>query len=354
MKTTMISLLVATLVCGCSCKTAFGQTPGKPFGTAKTKAVELTVTGMTCQGCADHVSQALSKHDGILKSDIHFASNSTSVTYDPAKTNETEIIQTIASAGYKAESHGTQAKELEGKDAKANTKSNGLLSFYQVPLVCAAVPSIGCGSRAKPVLSDFENSPAIEEAWLNRSGTVIAVVWKIGTDQKNQQLIASTIFNRHQLNATQLLMDEYALNNESFQKKENWLRGLDINKLSKEEASIMADRLLKSIKEKTKLNSLNEQKLRDKINTSFYDLFVNYQSLSELSDPQVYKAKLADIISFGDGLLGPNNMPSLETLWSVCSSDKKDCNHEGCKGATCSQPNTTTTTPSCCAPKKTN
>jgi hypothetical protein len=30
------------------------------------------------------------------------------------------------------------------------------ITFYDVPLVCGAAPSIGCGSRAKPLLTDLE------------------------------------------------------------------------------------------------------------------------------------------------------------------------------------------------------
>ena len=52
------------------------------------------------------------------------------------------------------------------------------ITFYDVPLVCGAAPSIGCGSRAKPLLLDLERQPAIKEAWLNRTGTVVAIVWR--------------------------------------------------------------------------------------------------------------------------------------------------------------------------------
>jgi hypothetical protein len=37
-------------------------------------------------------------------------------------------------------------------------------------LVCGAAPSIGCGSRAKPLLADLERQVPINEAWLNRNG----------------------------------------------------------------------------------------------------------------------------------------------------------------------------------------
>ena len=54
---------------------------------------------------------------------------------------------------------------------------NEIITFYDVPLVCGAAPAIGCGSRAKPLLIDLERQSAIKEAWLNRAGTIVAIVW---------------------------------------------------------------------------------------------------------------------------------------------------------------------------------
>lgn len=118
MKSIVISLLAAALVCGCSCKTAFGQKQEKPFGIAITKVIELNVTGMTCQGCADHVTSALSKKEGIVKLDVKFAENSASVTYDPASVDEAEIIRTIEETGYKAEVKSEKSKkEIKTEDS---------------------------------------------------------------------------------------------------------------------------------------------------------------------------------------------------------------------------------------------
>src|SRR6516225_386242 len=58
-----------------------------------------------------------------------------------------------------------------------NSVNNEIITFYDVPLVCGAAPAIGCGSRAKPLLIDLEQQTAIEEAWLNRAGTIVAIVW---------------------------------------------------------------------------------------------------------------------------------------------------------------------------------
>jgi len=74
----------------------------------------------------------------------------------------------------------------KGKSALLETLEDKDISFFNVPLVCNAAPTIGCGSRAKPVLTSFEKSPNVKEAWLNREGTTVAVVWKNNLNAKCQ------------------------------------------------------------------------------------------------------------------------------------------------------------------------
>lgn len=124
MKTLIFTFLSAALVCGCNCKAAFGQSQDKPFGDANTKIVELKVTGMTCQGCADHIISALSEKKGVIKSDVKVSGGPASITYDPATTNETEIIKTIEETGYKAE------------PVKSNTKKDELKTSSTAPHAC--------------------------------------------------------------------------------------------------------------------------------------------------------------------------------------------------------------------------
>jgi copper chaperone CopZ len=95
----------AAQVCGCgNCKKTNAQTlalaenfKGEP------KTVTLKITGMTCSGCSNHISSALSKKDGILAQEVKFPGDVAIVKYDPDKITEKEIIATIEKAGYKAE-----------------------------------------------------------------------------------------------------------------------------------------------------------------------------------------------------------------------------------------------------------
>lgn len=120
MKTILFTFLSAALICGCNCKAAFGQSQDKPFGDASAKVIDLKVTGMTCQGCADHVTNALSEKKGIVKSDVKFADNKALVTYDPSVIKPEEIITAIEVVGYKAE---LSTVKNDKKDDKTATPS---------------------------------------------------------------------------------------------------------------------------------------------------------------------------------------------------------------------------------------
>ncbi|MBN8577923.1 MAG: heavy-metal-associated domain-containing protein [Cyclobacteriaceae bacterium] len=121
MKAILFTFLSVALVCGSNA--AFGQSKDKPFGDTNTKVVELKVTGMTCQGCADQVTSALSEKKGVVKSDVKFSENSASVTYDPATITETEIIKTVEDTGFKAEPVKKSTKKDELKTGSTDASS---------------------------------------------------------------------------------------------------------------------------------------------------------------------------------------------------------------------------------------
>ncbi len=215
------------------------------------------------------------------------------------------------------------------------------ISFFHVPLVCNAAPTIGCGSRAKPVLKSFESSSNVKEAWLNKSGTVIAIVWKNGIDIDNKKKTVNTIFSEHSLNVSEVNSEEYASNTKSFEANEGWLKGTEVDKLSKEEAAIFAARITKTIEDNTDINSTHLEKIEQKISDGFYDFFINYKSLNDLGNPNSYKSILKNVIDYGNQLVGKDVMPSIATLWESCSNisnTSKSCCDTGkscstsCKG----------------------
>lgn len=118
------------------------------------------------------------------------------------------------------------------------TTSKENISFYDVPLVCPAATQIGCGSRAKPVLLEMEKNSAIKEAWLNRAGTVYAIVWSSADETKK---IAKPIFEKYNIDYSELKGDDAEKNLATFRKENFWYRGAEVDKLSIEEAGVIAN-----------------------------------------------------------------------------------------------------------------
>ena len=67
------------------------------------KTLQLKITGMTCAGCSNHISNALKEVDGIIEHKVEYPGDLATIQYDPKKTNPDAIIKVIEQTGYKAE-----------------------------------------------------------------------------------------------------------------------------------------------------------------------------------------------------------------------------------------------------------
>ena len=297
--------------------------------TDKNKEITIDVRGMTCSGCEAHIEHAVGQLEGVSSVKASYDSGTATVLFSTALVSTNNIVNAIKETGYEVIDNTV--------DSAIGTK-NGNINFYKVPLVCNAAPTIGCGSRAKPVLLNLQKIPEINEVKLNRSGTTIAVAWEDGTNSTLGQPIVDDIFKKHQL-ATQLLLgDDYLTALSSFDQKEIWLKGSEVDQLSREEASFIADQIVEAVKKKTNLTPENEKRLHKKATDTFFELFLNFEELKDLGDPKIYQSKLSDIWSYGENLLGKGKMPNVGELWESCSNAAKSCDHKGCSSS-CKTPN---------------
>ncbi|HYY14301.1 MAG TPA: hypothetical protein VE758_07720 [Chthoniobacterales bacterium] len=122
------------------------------------------------------------------------------------------------------------------------------VSVFKAPLVCPAAPQIGCGSAAKPILLDLEKQQGVHEAWLNRAGTVIAVVWKRDSNAENRRKVAAELKDDR---ATEIEEPAREQTVQEFLSGKGWYHGADVDRLSEEEASIIAARLVRLVKART-------------------------------------------------------------------------------------------------------
>src|SRR6478735_8600472 len=131
-------------------------------------------------------------------------------------------------------------------DSSASDYKPEQISFYNVPLVCGASSSIGCGSRSKPLLMELEHHDQIKEAWLNREGTVLAVVWDDNTNSsKVRKNAVKSLFAMYDVPFDEIKKNnERAAHLETFAQTGKWYKGTNVDELSIEEAGIIAGNIV--------------------------------------------------------------------------------------------------------------
>ena len=144
------------------------------------------------------------------------------------------------------------------------------LSFYKVPMVCKSAPAIGCGSRAKPVLTALEaQSAVVAGAWLNRPGTVLAVQWKPNTLPAQRETVARQVFAKSELTAEAVRGAEALTLAKSFGTGKSWCAASGVDQLSREEAVVVANRLVQRVQEQTPLTADQQRTLASQIKGAF-------------------------------------------------------------------------------------
>ena len=192
--------------------------------------------------------------------------------------------------------------------------SNKFLVFYKVDLVCNVVPSIGCGSRSKPILLELEKNSRIDTVKLNRKGDILVVEWN-NKDITSRSVIIASVFSKYELLANEL--DSIACKNyviSYLNDSDNWLDAANIDQLSKEEAQSVAKQLIAVYEEETSLNPNQRTIRKNDIIAIFYDFFLNFESMQQLSDTHIYRKLVIRVIESSKGYINSNKTPKIELL----------------------------------------
>ena len=160
------------------------------------------------------------------------------------------------------------------------------ITFYETPLVCNAAPEIGCGSRAKPALLALEKNPAVKEAWLNRPGTVIAIVWK---EKDLTNTVAEPIFSKNNIEFAALTDKNAAAYKKTFPNAKEWYRGADVDELSKEEATTIAETSVKYALENKLISEEEAKKIKADIEAYFKVELVKIRTNEQLNEDSEHK-----------------------------------------------------------------
>lgn len=203
------------------------------------------------------------------------------------------------------------------KENRTNTTTKEIISFYDVPLVCPAAPQIGCGGKSKPVLLGLEKkNDVVSEAWLNREGTVIAIVWNDNASSELRTTTADAIFKENKMDVKLVEGKNYKKMLTDFQEKKNWYRGTEMDKLTLEEVDVIIERLLKRINSKTPISQEKTQLLKTEFATFLENLFTQNYSSEINSNPKVMekeKHKIKnELLEIGKKYLNETEMNSLK------------------------------------------
>lgn len=114
---------------------------------AEREAVQLNipVTGMTCAACQARVQRVLQKSAGVSDAAVSLMTNSASVTFDPAVTSASALVDKIRGTGYGAElpvASRSAMIELSEQDAMLDKDYRSLKMRATVSLVIGAVAMV--------------------------------------------------------------------------------------------------------------------------------------------------------------------------------------------------------------------
>ena len=96
----------------------------------------IAIGGMTCAACAKRIEKAVGKVEGVLSVSVNFATEKTTVSYDPRKTKLTDIRAAVEKAGYTATDENKINKEQE---IRALWRKFIVAALFGVPLLYLAM-----------------------------------------------------------------------------------------------------------------------------------------------------------------------------------------------------------------------
>lgn len=114
MKNLIFIALIAAFISGCSGKSTSTDATKATYAVAN-KTVTLAVSGMTCTGCENTVTEAVKKVTGVTNIKASFADSTAIVSFDPSKTSVDAIGAAITEAGYEFKGEKAAAAPVEAK-----------------------------------------------------------------------------------------------------------------------------------------------------------------------------------------------------------------------------------------------
>jgi len=203
-----------------------------------------------------------------------------------------------------------QRDEVSNNDTLIDTK----LSFVKVPLSCKAGPALGCGTRAKPILKDLNESKYISSTWINHFGDIIAVNWYENATSEDRKSIINMVLAKHKIISSDLTAEEYNNQSNSFKNEDDWYQFDELYKLSEIEAGIMANNIINAIKDLIN-NADIEEKMHTEIKSLWVEMFKSANDISDIKDRNRLEEMEARVFEIGVKYLGRDIMPPIRIVY---------------------------------------
>jgi hypothetical protein len=138
----------------------------------------------------------------------------------------------------------------------------------------------------------LEEQAAVAGAWLNRSGTELALVWKPEAKEKNRAAALKAVIEQEGLEARKLRGGTRKTALKDCLSGQGWLRAGDVDRLSEQEAGIIAARLVRRIQ--TRVPVTKDQ--ADAIRAEFTEVFKQRLTGAQAEDATVVEARLLNVL----------------------------------------------------------
>ncbi|MDT8718641.1 copper-translocating P-type ATPase [Clostridium sp. 19966] len=100
------------------------------------------IEGMTCAACAKNIERVTRKLDGVIESNVNFATENLNISYEPLKLKVSDIKKAVEQAGYKAldkEVSIDEDRKKKEKEIKLLWKKFIISVVFTVPLLAIAM-----------------------------------------------------------------------------------------------------------------------------------------------------------------------------------------------------------------------
>jgi hypothetical protein len=171
---------------------------------------------------------------------------------------------------------------------------------------------------------------SFREAWLNHTGTIIAVVWKQDLNAEKSE-IANKIFTGHQQPFLELTGSEYEAQLVDFENG-NWYKGTEVDQLSMIEAGRIAGQIMNSLDGKLNVPPQMEETLRNAFEEYIKEEFLKIEDADVIYQLGYWKRWERDLTAIDREYLG-EAMPEIQIVSSSgeCKLDNSNGKSSCCK-----------------------